>query len=122
MQFDGTTLTWWTFAGGRINQTLKYALEWQGGWKVVPDNFALEVQGDGPGFVELERVLDKPRAPAFWEDVVTGRRLMSMVSEYRLSKFQRVLPGALEVEMVGGYLLDRHATPAFLRDARSVAG
>lgn len=105
-QFDGTTLTWWTFAGGRINQTLKYAIEWQGRWKVVPDNFALKIQGDGLGFNEFDRVLEKLREPGFWDDLTNRGKILSMVPEYRLSKFQRVLPDAWQVEMIGEYLLD----------------
>ena len=111
MQFDGTTLTWWTFAGGRINQTLKYALEWQGGWKVVPDNFALKVQGDGLAMAQFERVLEALRAPGFWERTETRRHLLTTVPQYRLSKFQRVLPDGLQVELTGDYLLDLRATP-----------
>jgi hypothetical protein len=37
-----------------------------------------------------------------------------MVPEYRLSKFQRVLPDAWQVEMIGNYLVDFEATAAFL--------
>jgi ATP-dependent Lhr-like helicase len=114
MQFDGTTLTWWTFAGGRINQTLKYALEWKGRWKVVPDNFTVKVQGDGLGFEEMGRVLDELRAPGFWANEDTRTRLRAMVPEYRLSKFQRVLPDRWQVEMVGSYLLDFEGTGAFV--------
>lgn len=40
IQIDGRAVTWWTFAGGRINQTLKYALEWRARWKVVPEPYA----------------------------------------------------------------------------------
>lgn len=40
-------LRWWTFAGGRINATLRYALEaLSPGWKIVPDNFMLKIRGD----------------------------------------------------------------------------
>jgi ATP-dependent Lhr-like helicase len=106
MQVDDSTLVWWTFAGGRINQTLKYALEWQGRWKVVPDNFALRIEGDGVGFGEVERVAGVLRAPGFWEATETKRRMLAAVPEYRLSKFQRVLPPAWQVEVVGSYLLD----------------
>jgi ATP-dependent Lhr-like helicase len=114
MQFDGTTLTWWTFAGGRINQTLKYAIEWKGGWKVVPDNFALKIEGDGLGFEEAARVLGMLRGAAFWDDADVRRRLLAMVPEYRLSKFQRVLPERLQVETVGAYLLDFEGTRDWL--------
>jgi ATP-dependent Lhr-like helicase len=114
MQFDGTTLTWWTFAGGRINQTLKYALEWKGRWKVVPDNFAIKVQGDGLGFETMAKALDELRAATFWSDDETRTKLRAMVPEYRLSKFQRVLPDKWQVEMVGSYLLDFEGSARFI--------
>jgi len=37
-----------------------------------------------------------------------------MVPEYRLSKFQRVLPEKWQVEMVGAYLLDFEGTSGWL--------
>lgn len=40
-------LRWWTFAGGRINATLRYALEaLNPGWKIIPDNFMLKIRGE----------------------------------------------------------------------------
>jgi len=106
MQYDGDAVTWWTFAGGRINQTLKYAIEWKEGWKVVPDNFSVRVQGDGVRLETVRSVVRELSDPGFWADPQTRRKLMSMVPEYRLSKFQRVLPDKWQVEMVGGYLLE----------------
>jgi ATP-dependent helicase Lhr and Lhr-like helicase len=114
LQFDGETVTWWTFAGGRINQTLKYALEWKGGWKVVPDNFAVKVQGDGLGPEAVLEVLAPMRDSAFWQAAETRQKLRSLVPEYRLSKFQQVLPDRWQTEMVGGYLLDFDGAAALL--------
>jgi ATP-dependent Lhr-like helicase len=114
LQFDGTTVTWWTFAGGRINQTLKYALEWKGRWKVVPDNFSIKIQGDGVSLETVRQLLEELRPTTFWESAETRRKLLSLVPEYRLSKFQRVLPDRWQVEMVGGYLLDFTGTAKWL--------
>jgi len=114
MQFDGDTLMWWTFAGGRINQTLKYALEWKQGWKVVPDNFALKVQGDGLRFEPMERAVDAMRFAAFWSAEETARSLLARAPEYRLSKFQRALPDRWQLEMIGAYLMDLVGTERFL--------
>ena len=111
MRVDDDVVEWWTFAGGRVNQTLKYALEWKGGWKVVPDNFALKIQGDGVSVDAVERVLGELRGA---DPTETRRKLYSMVPEYRLSKFQRVLPEKWQVEMVGGYLLDFDAAATFV--------
>lgn len=44
---DDAAALWWTFAGGRINQTLKHAMEWSQGWKVSSDNFRLRITGPG---------------------------------------------------------------------------
>lgn len=110
---DGSSVTWWTFAGGRINQTLKYALEWKGGWKVIPDNFSLRIEGAS---VTEDAVREQIGAmsQAFWADPETHSKLRSLVPEYRLSKFQQVLPDAAQVEMVGRYLLDFEGAAAFL--------
>ncbi|MEY4544390.1 MAG: hypothetical protein RL685_585 [Pseudomonadota bacterium] len=115
-QFDGTSLTWWTFAGGRINQTLKYALEWKGRWKVTSENCCLELKGSGLSHAALSEQLQALRAPGFWQSPDTRQKILALVPEYRLSKFQRVLPDALQVEMVGDYLVDFTATEAFLAE------
>jgi len=36
VQLDGSLGRWWTFAGGRINHTLKYAFEVSEGWRSSP--------------------------------------------------------------------------------------
>ncbi len=122
LQFDGDTLTWWTFAGGRINQTLKYALEWKGDWRVTPDNFAVKIEGAGVGFKGVERVLEILRRPGAWEDQELRKGVLAKVPDYRLSKFQKVLPDALQVEMVGAYLLDFVGTPLFLHESHARGG
>lgn len=114
LQFDGTTVTWWTFAGGRINQTLKYALEWRGNCKAVPDNFAVKIQRDGVSLDAAHGLLDELRAPNFWVAPETRQKLRALVPEYRLSKFQRALPDRCQTEMVGAYLLDFEGTAGFL--------
>jgi hypothetical protein len=92
--------------------------KWKGDWKVVPDNFALKIQGDGLSIDQVGRVLDVLRAPVFWQDETTRRQLLAKIPDYRLSKFQRVLPERWQVEMVGAYLLDFDRTARFLAHGR----
>jgi ATP-dependent Lhr-like helicase len=106
LRADGAQVAWWTFAGGRINQTLKYALESQNGWKVVPDNFSIRIEGDGLSHESVRAAVSRLAAPGFWSNPETRARLRSLVPDYRLSKFQQALPDAAQVEMVGSYLLD----------------
>ncbi|MGH7635054.1 MAG: hypothetical protein ACRENC_15060, partial [Gemmatimonadaceae bacterium] len=54
----------------------------------------------------VDAVLKELGRGGFWDDPDVHRHLRSLVPEYRLSKFQRVLPDAWQTEMIGVYLLD----------------
>lgn len=99
-------LRWWTFAGGRINATLRYALEAiSPGWKIVPDNFALRIRGE----VELDRLRaakEQLADPEFWANDAIWQNIAASLPNYRLSKFQPLMPPWVEREMVAEYLLD----------------
>ena len=114
LQQDEDAVRWWTFAGGRINHTLKYALEWREGWKVTADNFLLQIHGDGCSDAAVREAIRAVSSEAFWRDPETGRALLARVPEYRLSKFQDALTEAQALEMIGGYLIDVAATTTFL--------
>ncbi len=96
----------WTFAGGRINQTLRYIFASVGGFKVTPDNFQLRIEGSHLGYTQVNDVMDRIREPAFWSDRRVWGSIVAALPEYRLSKFQQALPSRFSEEMVMDYLLD----------------
>lgn len=108
-------VAWWTFAGGRINHTLKYALETAQGVKVVADNFCLKVSGNKAFGDSVRNAIEEFRSEGYWQDLENRKKWLAKVPEYRLSKFQQALPPRFEVEMVGDYLLDFEGTEAFVR-------
>jgi ATP-dependent Lhr-like helicase len=114
VQLDGAMARWWTFAGGRINHTLKYALEILEGWKAVADNFLVRIEGDGISHDTVRTAIRKLSDPAWWQDPKTTHALLSRLPDYRLSKFQPCLPEKYAVEMVGAYLLDVAGTERWL--------
>lgn len=114
---------WWTFAGGRINSTLRYALLAVGGaWKIIPDNTVLRLRGEGMSRARLLEAIGRLVDPEFWED----QRLWQKVSEglpgYRLSKFQPLMPPWVERETLAGFLLDVGGTWEWLQAQRSLPG
>lgn len=115
-QVDEDSVLWWTFAGGQINFTIKYGFEILGGWKVVADNFSLRVTGDGVTHGAVQDCVLKIVADGFWESPSYTKEIRQRLPEYRLSKFQQALPGAMASEMVGRYLLDFDGTKRFLAD------
>lgn len=108
VEVDADEIRWWTFAGGRINSTLRYALQalGAGGWKVVPDNYAIKLRGDGLSRVRFQEVVTQLQDIEFWENDQLWREVAESLPAYRLSKFQSLMPAWVEREMVAGYLLD----------------
>ena len=100
-------IRWWTFAGGRINATLRYALDAAGrDWKIVPDNFLIRVRGNGLNRHTFGEVLQQLSDPLFWENKELWATIAASLPSYRLSKFQPLLPPWLQREIVASYLLD----------------
>ena len=100
-------IRWWTFAGGRINATLRYALEAVGGdWKVIPDNFLIKVRGDELDISRFREALSRLREIEFWENDALWAGVATSLPNYRLSKFQPLMPPWVEREVVASYLLD----------------
>lgn len=122
IQLDDGAARWWTFAGGRINQTLRYALAQVGGWKIVADNFQLRIEGDGVTHETVAAAIATVEADAFWNDVPMWERIIASLPPYRLSKFQPALPPRFQQEMIGRYLLDLDGTRAFLTGRPGVEG
>jgi ATP-dependent Lhr-like helicase len=117
LEVDDGEIRWWTFAGGRINATLRYALEAVGGdWKVVPDNLQLKVRGEDLDERALRAAIDRLRDVEFWEDEKLWVEVAQSLPNYRLSKFQAFMPPWVEREVVASYLLDVGGSPRCSRD------
>ncbi len=114
VQIDGSVARWWTFAGGRVNHTLKYGFEVSQGWKAVADNFQLRIEGDGVGHESVRQVIGKMATAAFWETPDVRRAVLARLPGYRLSKFQDCLPEKFALEVIERYLLDVEGTVRWL--------
>lgn len=115
IQYESEQAIWWTFAGGQINHTLKYGLQYGHDWKIVTDNFRIKIEGESVGPSTVNLSLRKMRTPEFWNMPSTQDSILYALPEYRLSKFQQALPDSFSLEMVKNYLLDVPATLAFLQ-------
>lgn len=111
LEVDEGEIRWWTFGGGRINSTLRYALEAVGGdWKVVPDNLLIKVRGEDLNERSLREAIDQLRDVEFWENDKLWAEVATSLPNYRLSKFQAFMPPWVEREVVAAYLLDVEGT------------
>ncbi|MEE8522589.1 MAG: DEAD/DEAH box helicase [Thermoanaerobaculia bacterium] len=117
LQMETGRALWWTFAGGRINQTLKLGIRNVQDWAVVADNFRLKIEGTGVSHGAVKEAIDAISAPGFWRDSERLAEISRGLPEYRLSKFQRALPAWCSTEMLSDFLLDIVGTVRFLREA-----
>ena len=114
LQVEPGVARWWTFAGGRINHTLKYGFEIKEGWKVIADNFLLRIEGDGINHDTVGAAISRMTSANFWSDITLRKALLGRLPNYRLSKFQDCLPEAFALQVVENYLLDAAGTVRWL--------
>lgn len=108
-------LRWWTFAGGRINHTLRYALgALHSGWKIIPDNFLIKIRGEGVTPRDVLEAIDRIAEPEFWENERLWQDIADTLPAYRLSKFQPLMPAWVERECLASYLLDLQGAARWL--------
>lgn len=116
IQIDEGAARIWTFAGGRVNHTLRYGLDVLEGWKATADNLMLRVEGAGITHETVAAALRRLADESFWSDPNVRRNIAMRLPDYRLSKFQPALPDAAQREMVEAWLLDVTGTLRFLGD------
>jgi ATP-dependent Lhr-like helicase len=115
-------IRWWTFAGGRINTTIRYALQAiEGDWKVVPDNFVIKIRHENISERRFREVISEIIKPAFWQNAALWSEIAESLPNYRLTKFQPLMPEWVEKEVVARYLLDVEAAETWLQGV-DVAG
>jgi ATP-dependent Lhr-like helicase len=115
LESPGNKARWWTFAGGRINHTLRYGLEVTGGWKVIADNLHLRIEGDRVTHDTVREAIGRIARQDFWDHPGVRRAVQAKLPGYRLSKFQDCLPERFALEVLERYLLDVEGTVGWLR-------
>jgi ATP-dependent Lhr-like helicase len=115
LEFDDGEVRWWTFAGGRINATLRYALTAvSGDWKVTTDNFLIRIRAEHLDERTFRRALATLHTPDFWQNEHLWTEVAAALPSYRFSKFQPLMPAWVAREMVAYQLLDVEGAAGWL--------
>ena len=118
IELDDQGVRWWTYAGGVINSTLRYALNaLRADWKITTDNFLIRARGedvDGRTFADTLASLGKND---FWDAESVWKEVAEALPSYRMSKFQPLMPPWMEREVLTRYLLDVDGAKAWLLSA-----
>lgn len=115
MDISEGEIRWWTFAGGRINSTLRYAIESiEPTWKVIPDNYRIRIRGDRLGRDAFDATIARIREEQYWSTDSVWSAVAESLPNYRLTKFQPLMPEWIEREVLASYLLDLAGASRFL--------
>jgi ATP-dependent Lhr-like helicase len=89
---DSAELRWWTYAGGGINSTLRYALTaLEPTWTVIPDNYAVKVRGARDSGAWLAEAIDRLSRHKFWTNDTFWSTIHASLPNYRLTTFQPLM-------------------------------
>ena len=122
VDFINNEVHWHTFAGGRINATLKHALaDIAPTWQILPDNFRIRVRADNISINEFNATVHQLRQPEFWTDQDRWIRIAANLPNYRLSKFQPLMPATVQTELVSNFMLDVAGAQTFSFSSSSMA-
>lgn len=114
LQVEEQEMTWWTYAGGRINKTLRLALSRFFGCEIVSNQLSLRFVETVLNEASLREALAAIASPDWWQDQANLAALLQGLPEQRLSKFQPCLPEHLQRQLLAREYLDPEATRAFL--------
>lgn len=113
IQEAGQHILWWTYAGGRINITLRYALSHLMGYEISSNNYYLKFKTEEASENKLKRLIQSMKSPDFWsEELIIA--ITSQLPINRLSKFQDCLPQTFQKELIANEYLDIQGTLMFL--------
>jgi ATP-dependent Lhr-like helicase len=118
IEHDDRGFQWHTWAGGRINNTIRFALKAELGVDVQATNELVRIPEVTVPWPDISRVIDAMASLSFWTEGTLMDRIQAMLPEWRLSKFQGYLPDAKRRELIAMTILDVEGTVRFMKDIR----
>jgi len=114
MEAEEHNVFWWTFAGGRVNNTLKNAVSCLLSCTITTSNYFLRFEANELTIEKLEELVKEIKMMGFWErpDIKSG--ILERLPNHRLSKFQYCLPENYQLELIANEFLDIPGTMRFL--------
>jgi len=115
--FSNDEILWWTYAGGRINHTLKFAFKCiYKDLEVTCSNEYIKIKKSKFTISAFQEQILEMRKREFWNQPDLMNEILSLMPEYRFSKFQNFLPENLQKEMIANSLLHVEGTIQFLEE------
>lgn len=113
---DDKGIMWYTYAGGFVNSTLRFAFEVELHAEVQTTNEYIKIKSNNLTWNQFTQTLKTISNEHYWDNPDTIRKIISLMPNYRLSKFQDYLPDELQLRIVADTILDIKKTKHFLKE------
>jgi ATP-dependent Lhr-like helicase len=114
---DDKGILWYTFAGGTVNNTLRFALRVELDVEVQATNETVKILDNEISEPAFEALIARMAVPDYWTDPELLNSMIALMPEYRLSKFQDYLPAPYQLQLVADTILDVPSVQRFLLEA-----
>lgn len=113
---DEKSITWWTWAGGNINNTLRTIFNIELTAESQASNEHVKLKNSRDADKRLKDTIAKISEPTYWDDPNLLKQMQALVPNYHLSKFQPYLPEPLQLKLVSNMIYDIDGTLTFLKE------
>jgi len=111
---DDKGFIWWTYAGGYVNNSLRFALTIELNCEVQATNEYVKVLSESITAIDFQKLIQKMNSQSYWDNPEFIKSILKMMPDYRLSKFQPFLPRELQLKLVADTILDLDGVLQFL--------
>ncbi len=115
IEYNEKGVIWHTWAGGRINHTLRTVFKIELNADAQTGNEYVRVNCDRSTVKIYLETIARMSDPEYWENPELLKKIDALAPNYRLSKFQPYLPEPLRLKFVAGAVFDVDGTLEFLR-------
>lgn len=114
LEIGSDGITWWTYAGGKINTTLKILFKMETNGEVISSNESIRIEKQGMKLEEFLETLNLFKTTDYFQREDVLRKVQNLVPNFRLSKFQPCLSSNFQKKILAEYILDIKGTQKFL--------
>ncbi len=111
---DHKGIIWYTYAGGYVNASLRFALKIELGLEVQATDEYVRIASESLPWNAFTEALERISVPEYWDSPELSEKIIALMPNYRLSKFQDYLPTELQHGLVADNLLDIEDVKRFL--------
>ena len=116
LEIDERGIQWFTYAGGFVNNTIRFAFLIEGiSDEIQSNNTSIKINKENINLEKILIIVQKISKLEYWENIEIKNHILQLMPDYRLSKFQKYLPNSIGSRLVMDSICNIDDTIKFLK-------